>query len=132
MKNIGVYVLLVVIGGAIGASALIYYMSDPLTLVPMETRGLEVRQMTFGLGNGNGTITVSLTSSGTCDVTVSLVKVNGNAVDLDDWTMSAAPVPAGEPATLNISNQTIVSGNTYAVNIFTADGTMVGSYTDTA
>jgi len=132
MKNIGVYVLLVVIGGVIGASALIYYMSDPLTLVPMETRGLEVRQMTFGLGNGNGTITVSLTSSGTCDVTVSLVKVNGNAVDLDDWTMSAAPVPAGEPATLNISNQTIVSGNTYAVNIFTADGTMVGSYTDTA
>ena len=124
--------LLIVISIIIGEIALIYNISMP----KLDTRELTVRQMTFGLGNGNGTITAPLTNSGTYDVTVALIKVNGNTIPSTNWEITqgtdvVTTILPGDDATLTITMD-VGSGNKYAVNIFIADGTMVGSYTDTA
>ena len=49
----------------------------------------------------------------------------------DQWSIDEEPVASGDPAVITI-NTIVASGNKYSVSLFTADGTMVGSYTDTA
>ncbi len=130
---------IILIAVTVAVSIAVAAWMGSLTIGFMETKELTVTQMTFVEGNSTaGTITVSLTNSGTSEVTVSLVKVNGATMtsggssgDADYWTIDTTPVPAGDPASVTITT-TVANGNKYAVTLFTSDGTMVGSYTDTA
>jgi flagellin-like protein len=108
-----------------------------LTIGFMETSELTVTEMTFTAGNSTaGTISVDVTNSGTSDVTVSMCRVNGATMTKDggsgdEWSIDTEPIPSGDPAVITITT-TVASGNKYSVSLFTADGTMVGSYTATA
>ena len=116
MNKIDIYSLyyFILIGGAIGAS--VYYGMTNLAIVPMNTKKLTITQMTFTEGTAtNGTIVVDVTNSGTGDITVALVKVNGVTLEKDgttgdSWAIDAEPIPAGDSAILTIIT-TIESGN---------------------
>jgi flagellin-like protein len=128
---------IILIAVTVAVSIAVAAWMGSLTIGFMETKELTITQMVFVEGNtNNGTITVSLTNSGTSAVTISLVKVNGVTITEgtgdSTWAINPdTPIEAGDPATLTITT-TVANGNKYAVNLFTSDGTMVGSYTDTA
>ena len=121
---------IILIAVTVAVSIAVAAWMGSLTIGFMETKELTVTEMTFSAAVDTATITVELTNSGTSDVTVALVKVNGETAST--WAIAPdTPIESGADATLTIT-QTVVSGNKYAVNLFTSDGTMVGSYTDTA
>jgi hypothetical protein len=102
-----------------------------LTIGFMETSELTITQMTFDETANN--ITLAITNSGTSDVTISMIKVNGNTVASGSIS-GTLTYAAGDSATdLELTYSSgITAGNKYSVNLFTTDGTLVGSYTDTA
>ena len=106
------------------------------TIAFMETSELTITEMEFS--TGANTTTVHITNSGTSDVTVSMVKVNSNTITSGDLggTPADHSFAAGQTGTIIITYDDvgtgIFAGNKYSVNLFTSDGTLVGSYTDTA
>ncbi len=129
---------IILIAVTVAVSIAVAAWMGSLTIGLMENKEITITQMTFVDDDVNDAITVYLTNSGTSDVTIALVKVNGNTITTEDpdtdgldWTMADATVPDGADATLTIAMD-VTAGNKYLVNLFTSDGTMVGSYTDTA
>jgi flagellin-like protein len=124
---------IILIAVTVAVSIAVAAWMGSLTIGFMETKELTITQMAFTEGDAtNGTIVVDVTNSGTSEVTVSLVKVNGNTVAIANWAMDPdTPIAPGDPAELTITT-IVANGNKYAVTLFTSDGTMVGSYTDTA
>jgi len=83
--------------------------------------------MDFSVANQ---INCTVTNSGTSSVTVATIKVNGATESSVAGTTIYA---AGATATdLTITITDVVAGNKYSVALFATDGTLVGSYTDTA
>jgi hypothetical protein len=99
----------------------------PTSIPFMETSELTITQMTFD--DSAETIACSVTNSGTSAATVSLVKVNGATESSVTGDTSYA---AGASGTLTITITDVVAGNKYSVSLFASDGTLIGSYTDTA
>lgn len=124
---------IILIAVTVAVSIAVAAWMGSLTMGFMETKELTITQMIFTEGNATaGEIEVSVTNSGTSEVTVSLVKVNGATITTDNWAIDPdTPIPAGDAATLTITTE-VENGNKYAVNLFTSEGTLVGSYTDTA
>jgi flagellin-like protein len=129
---------IILIAVTVAVSIAVAAWMGSLTIGFMETKELTVTQMAFTDGDTitTGVILVSVTNSGTSDVTVSLLKLNGATLLKDgalgnQWSCDTEPIPAGDSATITI-NAIVANGNKYAVTLFTSDGTMVGSYTDTA
>jgi len=129
---------IILIAVTVAVSIAVAAWMGSLTIGFMDTKELTITEMTFDEGTAeNGTITVSVTNSGTTAVTVSMVKVNGAtmteaASGEDTWAIDPdTPIPAGDYATITITT-TVANGNKYAVSLFTTDGTLVGSYTATA
>jgi flagellin-like protein len=118
---------IILIAVTVAVSIAVAAWMGSLTIGFMETKELTVTQMTFDATNNN--MTVYCTNSGTSDITVSLIKVNGVTESTFSGTTTYA---AGASGQIEISITSVVDGNKYAVNLFTSDGTMVGSYTDTA
>jgi hypothetical protein len=58
-----------------------------------------------------------------------MVKINGATESSVTGDTSYA---AGATGALTVTITDVVAGNKYSVNLFTTDGTLVGSYTDTA
>jgi archaeal type IV pilus assembly protein PilA len=128
---------IILIAVTVAVSIAVAAWMGSLTIGFMETSELTVTQMTFDTSATNAT-TVYLTNSGTSAVTVSMVKLNGNTIttaklagDPADYTLDA-----GETGTItityNLTGQGIFAGNKYSVNMFANDGTLIGSFTDTA
>jgi flagellin-like protein len=128
---------IILIAVTVAVSIAVAAWMGSLTIGFMETSELTVTQMTFTEGAADaGQIVVSVTNSGTSAVTVSLVKVNGatmtEAAASNGWAIAPdTPIAAGAGATITITTL-VANGNKYAVNLFTTDGTLVGSFTDTA
>jgi flagellin-like protein len=122
---------IILIAVTVAVSIAVAAWMGSLTIGFMETSELTVTQMTFTIGDAtDGRIIVAVTNSGTSDVTVSLIKVNG--VTAGTWTATgSATVAAGASDTLTITH-IATAGNKYAVNMFASDGTLVGSFTETA
>ena len=128
---------IILIAVTVAVSIAVAAWMGSLTIGFMETKELTVTQMVFdydGVDPADG-IAVELTNSGTSDVTVALVKING-VTQTGNWviTVDAAEVStieSGQDGTLAITMD-VTAGNKYAVSLFTSDGTMVGSYSDTA
>jgi len=118
---------IILIAVTVAVSIAVAAWMGSLTMNFMETKELTVSQLTFD--DDAETIVCSITNSGTSDVTVSLVKVNGVTETGITGTTDYEP---GDQATLTITITDVEAGNKYAVNLFTAEGTLVGSYTDTA
>ena len=126
------YFLLIILGVAIGASALVCYMSGPLTIVPMETKELVVTQMEFTTLNDSNIIILHVTNPETKPLTVATVKINGytqNKITGDPiHGLTFEPADSGTIAI----EQNWIAGNNYTASLFISDGTLVGSYTGTA
>ena len=128
---------IILIAVTVAVSIAVAAWMGSLTIGFMETSELTITQMTFTAGTSTtGQIVVDITNSGTSAVTVSMVKVNSatmtKGTGADSWAIAPdTPIAAGGSATLTITT-TVANGNKYSVNLFTSDGTLVGSYTDTA
>jgi hypothetical protein len=108
-----------------------------LTIGLMEEKELTITQMQFtDAGQSNSTIVVSVANTGTTDVTIAIVKVNGDTMtqtgSSDVWAATgSATVVDGGTETITITT-TVTAGAKYSVNLFTTEGTLIGSYTATA
>jgi flagellin-like protein len=118
---------IILIAVTVAVSIAVAAWMGSLTIGFMETKELTITQMVFD--DTAETIVCSVTNSGTSDVVVALVKVNSVTETGITGTVDYEP---GDAGTLTITLADVVAGNKYAVNLFTSDGTMVGSYTDTA
>jgi flagellin-like protein len=122
---------IILIAVTVAVSIAVAAWMGSLTIGFMETSELTVTQITFTVGDAtNGRIAVAVTNSGTSDVTVSLIKVNGATASTWSSGTSDTVVP-GASETFTIT-QLVAAGNKYNINMFTTDGTLVGSFTDTA
>jgi flagellin-like protein len=123
---------IILIAVTVAVSIAVAAWMGSLTIGFMETSELTITDVTFTDDGGTPPAAVSIdldiTNSGTSDVTVTLVKVNGVTIDVTDTTYTAGQTDG----TLSITYATWQAGNKYAISLFAADGTMVGSYTDTA
>ena len=120
---------IILIAVTVAVSIAVAAWMGSLTIGFMETKELTITRMTFDPDTNNN-MTCYVTNSGTSDVTVALIKVNGDTIDSGDIS-GTVTYAAGETGTIDIAVDP-VAGNKYAVSLFTSDGTMVGSYSDTA
>ena len=123
---------IILIAVTVAVSIAVAAWMGSLTIGFMETSELTITQMTFN--PSANTTTLYITNSGTSDVTVSLVKINGNTVTDSDIPMTSA-LEAGDSIQLTLDysiGNGIVAGNKYSISLFTSDGTLVGQYEDTA
>jgi flagellin-like protein len=123
---------IILIAVTVAVSIAVAAWMGSLTIGFMETSELTITDMTFVAGAGNGSITLSVTNSGTSDVTVSRIRVNGDNIASGSISGTVTYDAGASAADLKIDSITIVAGNKYSVSLFATDGTMIGSYEDTA
>ena len=102
-----------------------------LTTDSMEVNELTITNLDFTIGDSStGKIVVHVTNTGTSDVTIQDVKVNGDKANT--WSANTSQtVIIGNDENFTIT-QLVDIGKKYMVTLHTTDGTLVGSYTDTA
>lgn len=129
--KIGIYIVLIICA-VIVASVFTYYMLSPSTIVPMETKELVVTQMEFTTLSGSDNIILHVTNPETTPLTVAAVKINGYTQNkiTGDFIHSLTFEP-NDLGTITIE-QNWIAGNNYTVDLYTPDGHLLGSYTDTA
>jgi len=125
---------IILIAVTVAVSIAVAAWMGSLTIGFMETSELTITQMDFS--TSANTTTLHITNSGTSDVTISLIKVNGNTITSGDIAGTVTYL-AGESAndlviTYDDAGTGIFAGNKYSVSLFASDGTMIGSFTDTA
>ena len=122
---------IILIAVTVAVSIAVAAWMGSLTIGFMETSEVTVNSVAF-MGTSDtadNTIVVTLTNSGTSDLTIASVKLNGNTATSPDTPL---PVVSGAQDTLTISAANWISGNKYSINMFSTDGTLIGSFTDTA
>jgi len=127
MQKLGIYIILIVIGALIGASTTVYVT---LNRDKIESSELTVIDMVF---SGPDSINVRVINTGTEDVTINQVRINGTIISLANWTLdsgNAVIVPdAGDYVEITSA---WTAGNKYAITFFATDGAILGSFIDTA
>ena len=121
---------IILIAVTVAVSIAVAAWMGSLTIGFMETTELTVTSVAFT--PSTNTTVISLTNSGTSDATVTMLKINSNTVADGDLPLA---IDSGASTTLTVvydSASGIVAGNKYAINMFANDGTLIGSYTDTA
>ena len=129
--KIDIYILLIIFAVLV-ASALTYYMLNPFVIDTMKTKELCVTQMEFTTLSDSDIIILHVTNPETKPLTVATVKINGytqNKITGD--SIHGLTFEPGDLGTITIEQNWIV-GNNYTVDLFTPDGHLLGSYTDTA
>ena len=97
----------------------------------MEVSELAITHLDFTVGDAeNGRIIVHVTNSGTSDVTVFRIMVNGE--NEENWSSETSDTVVAGTSEVIMVTRAVVQANKYSVILYTFDGTMVGSYTDTA
>jgi flagellin-like protein len=128
---------IILIAVTVAVSIAVAAWMGSLTIGLMENKELTITQMTFTAGNSTaGQIAVSVSNTGTTDVTIAIVKVNGETMTAgtgaNSWAATtSATVVDGGTETITITT-TVTAGAKYSVNLFTTEGTLIGSYTATA
>ena len=122
---------IILIAVTVAVSIAVAAWMGSLTIGFMETTELTVTNVDFTAGDATvGRIAVSVTNSGTSDATVTMIRVNGNTADTWAATGSDTIVSGGDE--VFTITQAVTAGNKYAISMFANDGTLIGSYTDTA
>ncbi|UCH37441.1 MAG: hypothetical protein JSV76_07130 [Candidatus Bathyarchaeota archaeon] len=121
---------IILIAVTVAVSIAVAAWMGSLTIGFMETSELTVTNVDFTAGDPSGQIAVDVTNSGTSAVTVTAIKVNGETAAT--WSSGTSDtVEPGADETFTIT-QVVVAGNKYSINMFSNDGTLIGSYTETA
>jgi flagellin-like protein len=119
---------IILIAVTVAVSIAVAAWMGSLTIGFMETSELTITELTFD--DSAETIVCSITNSGTSSVTIDYVKVNGATESSVGGTTTYGAGDTATDLTITISN--VVNGTKYSVSLFATDGTLVGSYTDTA
>ena len=128
---------IILIAVTVAVSIAVAAWMGSLTIGFMETSELTVVDVTFtdtvGDGSGADRIDVDVTNSGTATVTINQVRINGNTISTANWELASgeASIDPGDPDTVEITAD-YDAGNKYSITFFAKDGTMIGSFTDTA
>ena len=131
MNKLGIYIVLIVICGVIGVSALNIWMMKESTVI-MNTKELQITQIEFTSLSDSDIIIVHFTNVGTTPVTVAAVKINGDTQNnITGDSIHGLTFAVTDSGTIT-TEQDWTTGNNYTVSLFTSDGTLVGYYTDTA
>ncbi len=128
MQKLGIYIILIVIGALIGASTIVYVtLNQNQKIVSSE---LTVVDVVF---SGSDSINVTVVNSGTEDVTINQVRINGTTISSANWTLDSGNAEiahdAGDYVEITFAWTT---GNKYVITFFTLDGNILGSFIDTA
>jgi flagellin-like protein len=121
---------IILIAVTVAVSIAVAAWMGSLTIGFMETSELTVTAVTFT--PATNTTAIAITNSGTSDATVTMLKINGNTVVDNDLPLA---IDAGDSDTLTVvysSGNGIEVGSKYSINMFANDGTLIGSFTDTA
>jgi flagellin-like protein len=121
---------IILIAVTVAVSIAVAAWMGSLTIGFMETSELTVTAVTFT--PATNTTAIAITNSGTSDATVTMLKINGNTVVDNDLPLA---IDAGDSDTLTVvysSGNGLEVGSKYSINMFANDGTLIGSFTDTA
>jgi len=121
---------IILIAVTVAVSIAVAAWMGSLTIGFMETSEVTITDIAFTkvTGDDNDQIVLTVSNTGTSAVTISMVKLNSATAT------STAPVTltAGQTGGTITLTEEFTTGNKYAINLFATDGTLVGSYTDTA
>lgn len=121
---------IILIAVTVAVSIAVAAWMGSLTIGFMETSELTVVDVAYP---ATGTMNVTLTNSGTSDVTIAQIRINGD--NQDTWNLRLSPtnptIASGATDYAEISYNW-EAGNKYSITFFATDGTMIGSFTDTA
>ena len=120
---------IILIAVTVAVSIAVAAWMGSLTIGFMETTEMTITDVTFNPSLNN--MTVAVTNSGTSDATISMVKVNGNTI-LSTAITGSLSFDSGTNHPIDIPYTPINAGTKYAITFFANDGTLIGSYTDTA
>jgi flagellin-like protein len=102
-----------------------------LTTSSMKVSELTITHIDFAIGDAsNGRLIAYVTNSGTSDVTIHRIRVNGE--NEATWSSgSSDTIEPGESEVFTVT-RSIATGSKYTITLYTVDGVMVGSYSATA
>ena len=122
---------IILIAVTVAVSVAVAYWMGSMAVSDMEVMELTITHIEFTVGDAStGRLIVHVSNTGTSDVTVHSIRINGE--NIDTWSVdNSNTVRAGtsETFTLNIA---VNEAAKYSVMLFSIDRTMVGSYTATA
>ena len=128
MQKLGTYIILIVIGALIGASTIVYITLNQNQKI--ETNELTVVDVVF---SGSDSINVTVINSGTADVTINQVRINGNTISSANWALDSGNAAIAPDASDYVEiTSAWTAGNKYTITFFATDGTISGSFIDTA
>jgi flagellin-like protein len=122
---------IILIGVTVAVSIAVAAWMGSMAVSDMKVSELTITSLEFNAGDAeNGEIIVHVSNTGTSDVTVHRIRVNGDNVGT--WSADISnTIRAGTSETFT-STLEVAKSSKYSVMLFSIDGTMVGSYTDTA
>jgi len=122
---------IILIAVTVAVSVAVSAWMGSMAVGEMEISELTITHLDFTIGDAeDGRIIINVANSGTSDVTVYRIRINGENVDT--WESATSnTVRAGTPETFTIT-KAVTTATKYSVMLFSIDGTMVGSYTATA
>lgn len=133
MDKRNVTFLLVIISLVIGSTLIVVINNSSFEafISRREYKDLDITNVDFTYGDATtGQIIISAINLQKIEVTVSAFKVNNTTVS--SWRATdSATLAVGATETFTIT-QAVTAGNKYSILMFAKDGTMIGSFTDTA
>jgi len=112
-----VNILLVIISVLIGNLTIIYLTKNQNNKI--ETRELTVLKVVFSSSNS---IKVTLVNSGTEDVTINQVRINGVMISLANWTLISNNAVIVPDSVVNTEiTSTWTAGNKYQITLFSSE-----------
>lgn len=122
---------IILIAVTVAVSIAVAAWMGSLTTNTMEVNELTITKVEFNIGdNSTGRIFVYVHNSGTIDVTVHRIRVNGENENI--WSSEISDtILAGASETFTITKAVNVATK-YSITLYTIDGTMIGSYVVTS
>jgi flagellin-like protein len=133
---------IILIAVTVAVSIAVAAWMGSLTIGFMNTKEAKITAITFDdtitIGANDESLNITVTNSGTSKVNIATIKLNDATVLASD-VYSSTVAAVSLPIPLESGNTTTIlidfdwtAGNKYSVSFFETDGTLVGSYTETA
>jgi len=122
---------IILIAVTVAVSIAVAAWMGSLTIGFMETSELTVVDVEFTSTNMNN---VTVINSGTADTTIGQVRINGNTIPTTLWNLQVSSSDTIAPGATDYVEITSDwnAGQKYSITFFATEGTLIGSFTDTA
>jgi flagellin-like protein len=120
---------IILIAVTVAVSIAVAAWMGALTVGFMDTKTVTITTATFtDDGSGNDTIELAVKNTGTSSVTLASGKVNGATVTIAAASDLTIADGGSDTITLSGANAAWTAGNNYKMDLFDANGQLVGSY----